>query len=40
MAGSGMPGIFLAFNRKVILGTRASKVRTTSFHAFESINYP
>lgn len=40
MAGSGMPGVFLAFNRKVILGTRASKVRTTSFHAFESINYP
>ena len=35
-----MPGIFLAFNCKVILGTRASKVRTTSFHAFESINYP
>lgn len=39
-AGSGMPGVFLAFNRKVILGTRASKVRTSSFHAFESINYP
>ena len=28
------------FHRKVILGTRASKVRTASFHAFESINYP
>ncbi len=40
MAGSQIPGVFLAFNRKVILGTRASKVRTTSFHAFESINYP
>ena len=40
MAASSIPGIFLAFNRKVILGTRASKVRTTSFHAFESINYP
>lgn len=40
MAGSGMPGVFLAFNRKVMLGTRASKVRTTSFHAFESMNYP
>lgn len=40
MAGSGVPGIFVAFNRKVILGTRASKVRTISFDAFESINYP
>lgn len=40
MAGSGMPGVFLAFNRKIMLGTRASKVRTRSFHAFESINYP
>lgn len=40
MAGSKMPGVFLAFNRKIILGTRASKVRTSSFHAFESINYP
>lgn len=40
MAGIKIPGVFLAFNRKVILGTRASKVRTTSFHAFESINYP
>lgn len=40
MAASSIPGIFLAFNRKVILGVRASKIRTTSFHAFESINYP
>lgn len=40
MAGSGIPGVFLAFDRKVMLGTRASKVRTNSFHAFESINYP
>ena len=35
-----MPGVFLAFDRKIMLGTRASKVRTRSFHAFESINYP
>lgn len=35
---SGTPGVFLAFDRKIILGTRAVKVRTTSFHAFESIN--
>lgn len=40
MAGSGVPGVFVAFNRKVIWGTRASKVRTISFDAFESINSP
>lgn len=40
MAGSGVPGVFVAFNRKVMLGTRASKVRTISFDAFESINHP
>lgn len=40
MAASGYPGVFVAFNRKVILGCRASKVRTMSFDAFESINYP
>ena len=38
MALSGVPGIFVAFDRHIILGTRAVKVRTTSFHAFESIN--
>ncbi len=40
MAASGYPGVFVVFNRKVILGCRASKVRTMSFDAFESINYP
>lgn len=40
MAASGIPGIFLAFNRKVILGTRAVKIRTTDFDAFESVNSP
>lgn len=40
MAASGIPGVFVAFNRKVILGCRASKVRSLSFDAFESINYP
>ena len=40
MAASGIPGVFLAFNRKIILGCRAVKVRTTSFDAFESVNYP
>ena len=38
MAKSKVPGIFLAFNRKIMLGCRAVKVRTSSFHAFESIN--
>ena len=40
LAARGYPGVFVAFNRKVILGCRASKVRTMSFDAFESINYP
>jgi L-asparaginase len=40
MAASGIPGVFVAFNRKVMLGCRASKVRSMSFDAFESINYP
>jgi L-asparaginase len=40
MAASGVPGVFVAFDRKVMLGCRTSKVRTVSFNAFESINYP
>ena len=40
MAASGCPGVFAAFNRKVMLGCRTSKVRAMSFDAFESINYP
>lgn len=40
MAASGCAGVYVAFNRKIILGTRASKVRTRSFDAFESIDYP
>ena len=39
-AASKTPGVYLAFNRQIILGTRAVKVRTTDFNAFESINYP
>lgn len=38
MAASGKPGIFLAFNRRVMLGCRAVKVRAESFDAFESVN--
>ena len=38
MAASGCSGIFLAFDRKVMLGCRAVKVRASGFSAFESIN--
>ena len=38
MAASGQPGIFLAFDRKIMLGCRAVKVRASGFSAFESIN--
>ena len=38
MAASGAPGIFLAFDRKVMLGCRAVKVRASGFSAFESVN--
>ena len=40
MALSGAGGVYVAFNRKIMLGCRTSKVRTVSFDAFESINYP
>ena len=40
MAASHCPGVYVAFNRKIMLGVRASKVRTRSFDAFESIDYP
>ena len=38
MAASGHPGVFLAFDRKVMLGCRAVKVRASGFSAFASIN--
>jgi len=38
MAASGHSGVFLAFDRKVMLGCRAVKVRASGFSAFESIN--
>ena len=40
MAMSGRPGVFLAFDRRVMLGCRGVKVKTSGFDAFESINYP
>ena len=39
-AVSDLCGVLIVFNGKVILGTRARKVRTTSLQAFSSINYP
>ncbi len=38
MAASNIPGIFLAFDRKIMLGCRAVKVRASGFSAFESVN--
>jgi len=40
MACSGTPGVFIAFDRKIILGCRGVKVRTISFNAYESVNLP
>jgi len=40
MAASGRKGVFLAFNRKVMLGCRAVKTHTTDFDAFASVNHP
>ena len=40
MAASGIRGVYIAFDRKIILGCRAVKTRTTGFDAFESVNWP
>lgn len=40
MAAAGRPGVYVAFDHRIMLGCRTSKVRTLSFNAFESINYP
>ena len=34
----GIPGVSIAFNRRIIPGCRAVKVRTMGFEAFESVN--
>jgi L-asparaginase len=39
-ASSGIAGVLIVFNGKIMLGCRAVKVRSKSFNAFESINYP
>ena len=38
MAATGHPGVFLAFDRQIMLGCRAVKVRASGFSAFASIN--
>ena len=38
MAATGCPGVFLAFDRKIMLGCRAVKIRASGFSAFESVN--
>ena len=40
VACEDIAGIFIVFDGKIIRGCRASKLRTKSFNAFESINYP
>lgn len=40
MAGSGCGGVYLAFDRRAILGTRAVKTHTMNFGAFDSVNAP
>ena len=37
-ACQGVPGTYVCFARKLILGTRAVKTRTMSFDAFDSVN--
>ncbi len=39
-AARGGPGVYIVFDHKMILGTRAKKTRSKSFSAFSSINFP
>lgn len=39
-AAKGIAGVYLVFDGVAILGVRAKKVRSKSYNAFESINYP
>ena len=39
-AQSGTGGVFIVFGGKAILGTRARKVKSMSYSAFDSINHP
>ncbi|KAF5034453.1 L-asparaginase 1 [anaerobic digester metagenome] len=39
-AEKGVKGVYLVFDGKAIVGTRARKVKSKSYSAFESINFP
>lgn len=39
-ASEDIGGVFVVFDSRVIIGTRAVKMRTKSYDAFESINHP
>ncbi len=39
-AKESVPGVFIAFMDKIMLGNRASKVHSQGLNAFQSINYP
>ncbi len=39
-ASDGAAGVYIVFGRKVILGSRATKVKTKSYDGFKSVNYP
>lgn len=39
-AEEGVSGVYVVFDGKAILGTRARKVKSKSYSAFESINFP
>ncbi len=40
VAASELSGVYIVFNGKIILGTRASKLYTRKYDAFHSINFP
>lgn len=40
VALTGNPGVYIVFGGKIINGTRAVKLRTKSFEAFDSVNAP
>ena len=39
MANNKYPGVYVAFNRKIMIGKYVSKTHSKSFNAFESINH-
>ena len=39
-AESGMPGVYVVFNGKVMFGNHVKKIKSKSYDAFYSVNYP